>query len=312
MKLIFLGTSEFAVPILKTIKEKTNWEIALVVSESAKPQGHRQKVIDTPVARYSKEFNLNLITPSDLASVNWKQYQADVAVVVSYGRILPKEIVYLPTWGTINIHPSLLPKLRGASPIQTALTQGLDETGVTLMVIDEKMDHGPILSQEMLVIEPGDTYLTLESKLSELGAKMLVQDLPRYIAGKLKPVEQNHAEATYTKLIKKENGLIDWSKPADDIYNQWRAYIKWPGVYTFFKNKSGTNTRFKLIEIEKCAKLGFAQKPTGEIFIEQKELFIACNVGAIKIIKLQPESSKTLTAQEFLNGYGYFVGQVLG
>ncbi len=311
MKLIFFGTSEFAVPILQAIRNMPDWNILLVVSEPAKPQGRRQEIIDTPVARYSKETGLNLATPDDLSKVNWAEYKADVAVVVSYGRILSKEIISLPVFGMVNIHPSLLPKLRGASPIQSVLAQGLSETGVTLMVIDEKMDHGPILSQEVFSVGADDTYLTLEPKLAELGAKIIIRDLPKYVLGEIKPREQNHSQATFTKLIKKENGLIDWSKPAEDIYNQWRAYLKWPGVYTFFKNKFVKQTRLKLIKIEKCPTPRVGHKP-GEVFIdESKNLCVACHTGAIKIIKLQPEGSKILTAQEFLNGYGYVLNSQL-
>ncbi len=311
MKLIFFGTSEFAAPILKYLKEKMDWDIELVVSESAKPQGRKNEVIDSPVARYAKSAGLNLVTPNSLADVKWADYKPDIAVVAAYGKILPKNILVLPSFGIINVHPSLLPKLRGPSPIQTALKQGLKETGVSLMLIDEKIDHGPIISQDFLSVSQTDNYFSLEPKLAELGAKMIGRDLPLYLSGKLKPTEQNHSEATFTKMIKKEDGRVSWSESADSIYNRWRAFIKWPGVYTFFNNKSGKQTRLKLINIEKCPtpRVGHG---TGEVFLdESKNFYIACDEGAIKIIKLQPENSKILTAPEFLNGYGYVVSQIL-
>ena len=142
---------------------------------------------------------------------------------------------------------------------------------------------------------------------------MIIRDLAKYVLGEIKPQEQNHTEATFTHLIKKENGHVDWQKmSAVEVYNLWRAYIKWPGIYTFFKNKSGASVRLKLIAIEKCATSDVAQKSAGEVFLdESKNLLIACSPGAVKITKLQPEGSKVLTVQEFLNGYNCIVGQTL-
>ena len=180
------------------------------------------------------------------------------------------------------------------------------------MLIDEKIDHGAIISQDFLSVSQTDSYFSLEPKLAELGAKMITRDLPLYLNGELKPAEQNHSEATFTKMIKKEDGRVGWSKSADEIYNQWRAFIKWPGIYTFFNNKSGQQIRLKLIEIEKCPTSDVGQKQAGEVFTdESKNLYITCRDGAIKITKLQPENSKILTAQEFLNGYSYVIGQIL-
>mgnify|MGYP001611476205 CR=1 FL=1 len=308
MKLIFFGTSEFAAPTLRSIKEKTDWQIELVVSESAKPQGRKNKIVDSPIAQYTKSAGLNLIAPNALLSLDLKN--SDVGVVAAYGRIIPKNIISGPRMGIINIHPSLLPKLRGPSPIQAALLNGLKETGVSLMLIDEKIDHGPIISQESLSVSQTDNYFILESKVAELGAKILVRDLPKYIAGDIKPQLQDDSLATFTKLIKKEDGRISWSEPAGSIYNSWRAFIKWPGIYTFFDNKNNQPIRLKIIEIEKCATSDVAHK-AGEVFVSGHNLYIACRDGAIKVTKLQPENSKILTAQEFLNGYSYMVGQIL-
>ena len=315
MKIIFCGTSEFAAPILKTIASTTDWAVALVVSEPAKPSGKKKLFSLSPVAQAAQELNLNLAAPtaiqdikSDLAALN-----PDVMIIAAYGQILPSEIISVPKFKTINVHPSLLPKLRGASPIQAALARGFTQTGVSLMVIDEKVDHGPVISQEALAVGDGDTYLTLEPKLAELGAQMIVRDLSKYVSGEIKPQDQNHAEATFTKLIKKENGRVDWQKmSALEVYNLWRAYIKWPGIYTFFKNKSGASVRLKLIEVELQSGTSDVGHQAGEVFTdESKNLFIACAAGAVKIIKLQPEGSKVLTVQEFLNGYNCIVGQTL-
>lgn len=306
MKIIFAGTSEFAVPILKSIALQSNWDVSLIIAEPAKPAGRKNQLAHSPVAQAAQELNLKLVTPKSVkdAADEIRNINPDIMIVVAYGQILPCDIFDLPKHKTVNIHPSLLPKLRGSSPIQTTLAQGLTETGVSLMLIDEKLDHGPIISQELLATSEVDNYFTLEKKLADLGAKMIMRDLPRYISGDLKPKPQDDSRATYTKLIKKEDGRMDWQKMSDEnIHNLWRAYIKWPGIFTFFKNKNGQNIRLKLIQIEKCPTLGVGHNP-GEIFSDSsKNLYIACHKGAIKIIKLQPENSRIISPIEFLNGY---------
>ena len=180
------------------------------------------------------------------------------------------------------------------------------------MLIDEKMDHGPVLSQEKVKIADEDNYRELENKLSDLGSKMLIRDLPRYINGDIKSVPQNESGATYTHFIKKEDGRADWNKPAQEIYNQWRAFSKWPGLFTFFKNRNGQSVRLKLIEISPHLGAKLPSGKDGSIMADDKKnLFVICGSGAINIKKLQPENSKIQTADEFLNGYGYVIGQKL-
>ena len=327
MKIVFFGTSEFAAPILQTIKEQTDWEVGLVVTEPAKAVGRKQEITESPVSVYARRVGLEIITPPSLKNTGVidqiRSAQADIMIVAAYGKIIPPEVFNLPPHKTVNVHPSLLPQLRGPSPIQTALLEGLKETGVSSMVIDEKIDHGPVISQEVTTIDDDDNYTTLEAKLAELGGWMIIRDVPKYISGELKPQEQNHAQATFTKMIKKEDGLVDWTKSADEIFNQWRAFIKWPGVYTFLKKMiswrsdlplevgpRSQSVRLKLIDIQK-AEHNHKYSP-GTVFLsENKELLIACSGGVIKLIKLQPESKKIITAEEFLNGHKYIIAQVL-
>ena len=332
MKIVFVGTSEFAVSILKSIKSETDWEIGLVVCEPAKPAGRSNKITDSPVALEAKKLGARVYAPESISDPKAPEIiskiGADVFVVAAYGQIIPQSVFDIPKYKTVNIHPSLLPKLRGPSPIQAALLNGLKETGVSLMLIDRKMDRGAVLSQKTFAISDSDNYQTLESKLSALGSEMLIRDLPKYIGGGIKPAPQDESEATYTRLIKREYGRADWNKSAREIYNQWRAFSKWPGLFTFFKNRNGQNVRLKLIDIS-CHSLtqchsrgsgnldldshfhGNDMEPGTIAVDEQKNLLIVCGDGAIQIKKLQPENSKTQTAAEFLNGYGYVIGQLL-
>lgn len=328
MRIIFFGTSEFAVPILRILVQ--HHEVVLVVAEKAKAVGRKKIITSSPVERLAQGLNLKIITPesikSPLAMAEILSHQPDINIVVAYGKIIPPEIFNLSPHKTINIHPSLLPKLRGPSPIQTALRLGLKETGVSLIVMDDEIDHGPVVSQETIAIDRDDNYFDLESKLSELAAKMLIRDLSRYAKGELKPQEQNHSQAIFTKMIKKEDGRVDWSKSADEIYNQWCAFIKWPGIYTFFTHSTSSGLAFwrsdlqkeigsplirlKLISIEKTNH-EYKYSP-GTVFLsENNELLIACSNGAIQPLRLQPESKKILSTEEFLNGYGKIIGQRL-
>lgn len=315
MKIIFVGTAEFAAPILESVAQKTDWKIVFVISEPAKPHGRNQVVVDSPVATAAQKIGLDVFTPQSIAEPSMaekiKEAQPDVIILADYGQIVPREIFNLARFKTINIHPSLLPKLRGASPIQAALLAGLKETGVSLMVMDEKLDSGPILSQEKLSISETDNYFSLEAKAAQLASAMTIRDIPRYISGELKPENQNESETTYAPKIKKEDGRINWQKSADEIYNQYRAFVKWPGIFTFFKNKNGDKLRLKLIEIEKAESA--KNNSAGEVFTDNsKNIFISCAAGAVKFVKVQPENSKILSPAEFLNGYGYIVGQILG
>jgi len=302
MKLIFIGTGTFAVPILKALAQKNDWSVDLVISEPAKPTGRKKELVPSPISYASKELNLSLSTPENLEKEF--SYKADIIITADYGQLIPKSIFNSPKFKTINVHPSLLPELRGPSPIQYAFLEGRDETGVSLMVVDDKFDHGPILSQEKLIIGPNYTYNTLEPKLAELGAEMLIRDLPKYISGVLMPQEQSHQKTTYTKKIKKEDGRADWSRPAQEIYNQWRAYVRWPGIFT-----SADNLRLNLIEIS-LASLN-KEKGAGTIFSENRELFIQCGEGVVQVTKIKPEGKRVMVVTEFINGYSRLLNKKL-
>jgi len=286
MKFVFFGTPEFATIILEKL-----------IKSGLKPQA---------VFRDPKESVSVLIEKLN-------KLKPDLAVIAAYGKILPKEILEIPRYGFINVHPSLLPKYRGASPIQCAILNGDKETGVTIMKIDEKMDHGKIISNLKTKISKLDTYETLSKKLAELGAELLIKTIPDYISGKIKPVEQDHLQATYTKIIKKEDGKIDWTKNAESIERMTRAYYPWPSAWTTWNGKI-----LKILEADISKYKNNFQ--IGEVFLLKHPnvlrnvgmlLCVKCGIGNLIIKKLQLEGGKILTTKEFLNGHKYFVGSIL-
>lgn len=277
MKYIFFGTPEFATIVLDKL-----------IKAGYKPQA----VFNNP-----KESTAVLIE-------RIKNLKPDLAIVAAYGKIFPKEIFGIPKFGFVNIHGSILPKYRGPSPIQAAILSGDEKTGVTIMKLDEKMDHGPILDKYEIPISKSETYESLSKKLAEIGAELLIKIIPDYISGKIKLVSQAHSKATYTGLIKKENGKIDWSKNARDLERMIRAYNPWPSAWTIWNNKI-----LKIFEAGISADGG---KKTGEVFLKGSELAIKCGENILIIKKLQLEGGKILSAREFLNGHKDFIDSVLG
>lgn len=283
MKFVFFGTPEFATIILNKL-----------VKAGYKPQA---------VFRNPKEPTFDLIK-------KLKNLKPDLAIIAAYGKILPKEILDIPSKGFINVHPSLLPKYRGASPIQAAILNGDKETGVTIMKIDEEMDHGPVVVSSILPIANSDTYETLSKKLAKLGGGLLVKTIPGYVSRKIKPVEQDHSKATYTKIIKKEDGKIDWGKSADEIERMTRAYYPWPSAWTQWRQE--TSDKRQVLKILETDVSGSNNRKIGEIFLtDKKEPAIKCGEGVLIIKKLQLEGGKVLTTKEFLNGHKNFIGSIL-
>jgi methionyl-tRNA formyltransferase len=222
--------------------------------------------------------------------------------------------VDLPKFGALNVHGSLLPKYRGASPIQAAILNGEKTTGVTLMLMDELLDHGPIFAQDSLSIEPSDTYDKLSDKLAKLSVRMLDKNLPLYLAGKIKPQPQKHEQATFTKIIKRECGLINWQKTAVEIERQLRAFTPWPGIYTVWQRKN-QSLRLKITAVTPIVISTPPQRgrnPVGFVFEHQKNPAVTCGNGTAVILeKLQPAGGRVMTGKEFLNGYKDFIGSNL-
>lgn len=306
MKIIFFGTSNVALPVLENLSHEH--QILAVVTAPDARVGRNQEIKESPVSVLAKEMELSVLKPEKVKGnpeflKQLTDLGAEIFIVVSYGKILPKEIINLPKYKTLNLHFSLLPKYRGASPIQFALLNGDKETGITIFILDEKMDTGPIVAQETALIDADDNFLSLSQKLAFQSAKLLLSILPGYADGSIKPAFQDEARATLTKIITKEDGKIDWGKSAQDIYNQFRAFYPWPGIWTKWNGK--------IIKILDCAPSNFASNGEEGGKVIESGIVICGQNTALEIRSLQMEGKSETGILDFLNGYRDFTGSNL-
>lgn len=317
IRTILIGSPEFAEHIFrKTCPElkSRGFEIIAVITAPDKPVGRKQVLTPTPVKKWALEGNFEVLEPDRIRKPEWvakiRELAPDLIILCAYGQIVPQEILDMPKHRALNIHPSLLPKYRGASPIQSVILNGDKETGVSLMVMDAEMDHGPIIENSKFeILNPKITYKELENQLIDAGADLLIKTLPNWISGKIKAQEQDHSQATFCKLIKKEDGKIDWNKSAEEIERQIRAFAEWPESYTDFSGKI-----LKIIEADfenPSTALG-ASKKTGEVFLtDNKELAVQTRDGILILKTIQLEGKKPVSAKEFLNGHKEIIGLIL-
>ncbi len=307
-RIIFMGTPHFAVPTLEALIGRH--EIAAVVTRPDRRRGRGRKPSPPPVKEVALAYGLTVLQPESLrqpeAITQLRKLAPEVIVVVAYGQILPPEVLALPPKGCLNVHASLLPKHRGAAPIAAAILAGEEETGVTIMLMDEGLDTGPILAQARCRIEPQDTRGSLSAKLARLGAELLVEILPRWLKGKIEPRPQEEERATYSRMISKEDGLIDWSQSAVEIWRRVRAYHPWPSAYTYWQGKL-----LKILRAEPLADRSGKEEP-GRVMILGEELAVATGQGALLLREVQLEGKRAMAAEEFLRGRRGFVGSVLG
>jgi len=309
--IVFFGTDALAMPVLRALFD-AGYPVKLVVTKPNEPVGRHQTLTASPIKQLAKELGLTVWQPEKYDTLEpLKETNTELYVLVAYGKLLPNEVLALPSLGVVNVHPSLLPLYRGPSPVQTALLNGEKETGVTIMLLDKGMDSGPILAQVRVLIEKQEKSPELSERLFDAGAKLLIETLPDYISGALAPKPQDESLATYCSIIKRENGLIDWHRSAQEIFNQFRAFTPWPGIFTFF-NINGKQVRVKLLEIS--AQQENLHVKAGTIITHNKlpPLDVACAQGFIQIHRLQMEGGKPLTDEEFLNGFGAKLDSKLG
>ncbi len=293
----FFGTHEFAAAILEGLFSDPSISVTTVFTQPDRKVGRKQIIEESPVKKLALQHNTRIEQPESLKQYNIKPSEYTMAVVAQYGLIIPQHILDAFPKGMINVHGSLLPAYRGASPIQAALIAGEKTTGVTIMIMDTQVDHGPVLSQESMPISPDDTFTTLSQKMAVVGSKLLLSTIPRYISGEILPQIQSHEQATFTKLISKDDGRIDFSKSAETIYNLYRGFTPWPGVWCMWNEK-----RLKLLKIRPSEK----NLPAGEACIENKRIYIGCGQNSIEVLELQLEGKNAMTAEIFANGYQNF------
>ena len=308
MKIIFFGTSNVALPVLEAVNRSC--DVAAVITSPDAKAGRKQEFAESPVSALARDLKLPLYKPEKIKSNTEFKNQLltlapELAVVVSYGKILPKDILELPSKGTLNVHFSALPKYRGASPIQYALLHGDEYTGTSIFLLDEQVDHGPLLAQKIVKIDPDDNMVTLSERLAQVSAAMVNETIADYMEGRLTPLPQDESAATFTKIISKDDGKIDWHKSASEIYNQFRAFFPWPGIWTTWNGKN--------LKITDCVPLRdyrpSATPPIGQVLPGGA---VACGSHTyLQINSLQLEGKKTTDIRSFLNGYGTLVGSVL-
>jgi len=305
MKLVFCGTPQFAVPSLDAV-HVAGHEIALVVSQPDRPVGRKQELTAPPVKQAALAAGIPVTQPEKIRNnVEFRaQLEAiapDAIVVVAYGRIIPAWMLTLPRLGCINLHGSLLPKYRGAAPIQWSVAMGDTVTGNTTMLLEEGLDTGPILLQQTVPIGADQTAADLFEVLAEAGAPLLVQTLAGLADGSVRPQPQDHSQATLAPILTREDGRMDFARTATDLFNRWRGFQPWPGAFTEFESKKLIVHRMQVVE---AGPSGFPSAAApGSVHLEDHRLFVACAAGSwLELLEVQLEGKKRISVADFLRG----------
>jgi len=311
MRIIFMGTPDFAVPALEKLIDG-GYEVAAVYTQPDKAAGRGRVVEEPPVKKAALRHNLTVLQPENFKSAETKrqllELKPDTIVVAAFGQILPRSVLEIPAFGCINIHPSLLPKYRGVAPVPAAILNGEEFTGVSIMLMDKGIDTGPVLTSVHVPVLQQDTTDTLMQKLANTSAQLLLDTLPGWFRKEITPQQQNNAGATYTKMLTKEAGEIDWKLPAVQIWRQVRAYYPWPGSFTGWQGK-----QLKILEA-----VPLTGEVTGEagtvLNVNKNEAAfgVVTGNGILGVKKVQMEGKKAVTADEFLRGQRQFIGAKLG
>ncbi len=312
-RILFMGTPEFAVPILAALHESSRdgtWEVAAVATQPDREAGRGKKLTVSPVKQYAEDAGIPVVQPRGFrkhpeAAEQLAAYAPDLFVVAAYGIILPPAVLEIPTYGSINVHASLLPAYRGASPINAAILDGQAKTGVSIMLMDEGMDTGPVLAQEFQTIRADDTTASLSARLAEQGALLLLRALPDWLSGELPPIAQNElaGEPSVCRLIRKEDGRIDWQLPAATIERMTRAYTPWPSAYSAWRGQP-----IKILE----ARVRSGQAEPGRVVETEEGLAVGTGGRLLELVRIQPAGKRAMDARSFANGAPDFLGARLG
>ena len=309
MRLLFMGTPSFAVPVLDTLVRRGH-DIAGVYTLPDKPAGSGRMLCQPPVKEYAVKRGLRVFQPGTLKNAEHQReiraLDPEAIVVAAYGRLLPKEVLDVPPLGCMNVHPSLLPRHRGPSPVAAAILEGDERTGVTIMLMDEDMDTGPVLAQQEGSIENEDDAQSLTARLFDEGAHLLAETLPLWAEGAIRPTPQDESRATVSRKLTKEDGLLDWRKSAVRLWREVRAYHPWPGSHTFWRGR-----RLKVAAASPCSEVVSAEHGM-VVALSDGSLGVATRQGVLATTRLQLEGRNVQSGAEFLRGYSAIIGSVLG
>ncbi len=308
MRIVFLGTPAFAVPSLDALV-KAGHQVTAVYTQPDRPKGRGNLLAQSPVKMAALEHGLAVLQPERIrraeAFETLRALRPELMVVVGYGQIIPQSIIDLPQHGILNVHGSLLPAYRGAAPIQWAIANGEQITGVTTMQIDAGLDTGDMLLKSEMKVGPDETAPELGTRLADAGAALLLQTIEDLEAGRLHPQKQNNEAATYAPILKKTDGEVDWQRPAHRIYNRFRGFTPWPGAYTAFREVPLSLWGMRPAE--------FTGLQPGVVVTDRKRLLVGCGVGtALELLEVQPAGKKRMSAESLLNGYKVHDGERLG
>lgn len=323
LRIIFMGTPQFAVPALEALIAGAapgvvlpeGYQLVTVITRVDKPAGRGQEIVYSPVKQVALAHGIPVWQPGSLKRPEnieaLAAYHADLYIVAAFGQILPQAVIDQPRYGTLNIHASLLPKYRGVSPISEAILQGDAESGVTIMLIDAGVDTGPMLLKRSIPLAADETTGSLMTKLATLGAQVLLEALPLWVAGEITPQPQDEQKASHTRMLRKEDGEIRWERPAAVLAREVRAYTPWPGSYTHWRGKL-----LKIVKAHALLSEPDSQVPPGTVSLLEEAghrlLAVVTGAGRLLVERLQLEGRKAMSAEEFVRGYPHIVGEVLG
>ena len=309
MRIVFIGTGEIGLPVLRSFLGSAAHQLAGVVTQPDKPVGREQKMTAPPIKTALAGSAIPILQPERIkrpeAVADLRALAPEVIVVMAYGQILPRAVLEIPTLASLNLHASLLPKYRGAAPIQAAIVEGETETGITVMYMDEGLDTGDILLQERLAISPNETGGSLHDRLGEIAPNALRQALAQLAAGTAARIPQNPVEATYAPKLERENGQIDWTETAPVIERKIRAFDPWPGSFTFLRGADGKERKLKIFRAQ------VSDRPPlnlGEISISGPEFYVGTGDQPLRLDEVQLEGKKRMAAGELIRGHSWLSG----